>query len=870
VALAQRRALRHPPAVTAPAPPTEPFWSRDADAALAALASTRDGLSAAEAAARLARHGPNRIAAETATPLLRLFLRQVESPLVLILVFGAALSAVLAEWVDAAIILTVVAGGALAGFWQEARAARAVEALRRRLALRCRAPRDGAPAEIPAEALVPGDVLLLAAGNLVPADGLVLEARDFLVSEAALTGESLPVEKQPGVVPADAPPAARSNAVFAGSSVRSGTARVLVAATGEATAFGALAARLAETQPETDFARGVRGFGAMLLRVMVVMVLFVVAVNQALGRPLPDSVLFAVALAVGLSPELLPAVVSVTLSAGARALARRGVLVRRLPAIEDLGGMQVLCTDKTGTLTEGRVEVAAVLAPDGAASEEARRLAFLNAALETGIENPLDAALVAMGEAAGLSVEGVVKVDEIPYDFQRRRLTIVVEEASDPGVHRIIVKGAFAEVLEACGFVAADGGAEPLDEAWRAALAERFRRAGEEGFRVLALAERLVPGRPRYTPADEAGLTFAGFLLFRDPPKADAAAAIAALSSRGIAVKMVTGDNRHVAQHVARAVGLDARAMLTGAEIAAMRDEALWHAAPRTDLFVEIDPQQKQRIVIALQRAGLCVGFLGDGINDAPALHAADVGISVEGAVDVARQSADIVLLGPDLDVLREGVEEGRRTFANTLKYIRITVSANFGNMVSMAIAAPLLPFLPLLPKQILLNNFLSDLPMMSVAADRVDEEHGERPQRWDVAEVRRFMLVFGLLSSLFDLLAFGLLLFVISADERGFQTGWFLLSLWTEIAVVLVLRTARPAWRSRPATLLLTSSVAVAVAAVAIPYLGGLSALFGFVPLGPVEMLAILALVAAYVAANEAAKRWFWRRAAAARKPGR
>jgi len=838
-----------------------PFWSRPVEAALSALGAAAGGLSAAAAAERLARHGPNRIAAEDGPSLARLLLRQVESPLVLILVAGAVLSAVLAEWVDAAIILAVVAGSALAGFWQEARAARAVEALRQRLALRVRALRDGAPVEIPAEALVPGDVLLLAAGNLVPADGLVLEARDFLVSEAALTGESLPVEKQPGVVPADAPPAARSNAVFAGSSVRSGTARVLVVATGEATAFGALAARLAEAPPETDFARGVCGFGAMLLRVMVVMVLFVVAVNQALGRPLPDSVLFAVALAVGLSPELLPAVVSVTLSAGARALAGRGVLVRRLPAIEDLGGMQVLCTDKTGTLTEGRVEVAAVLAPDGAASEEARRLAFLNAALETGIENPLDAALVAMGEAAGLSAEGVRKVDEIPYDFQRRCLTIVVEEESDPGVHRLIVKGAFAEVLETCAFVAAGGGAEPLDAAWRGALAERFRAAGEEGFRVLALAERMVPARPRYAPADEAGLTFTGFLLFRDPPKRDAAAAIAALAARGITVKMVTGDNRHVAAHVARAVGLDARAMLTGAEIAEMRDEALWHAAPRTDLFVEIDPQQKQRIVLALQRAGLSVGYLGDGINDAPALHAADVGISVEGAVDVARQSADIVLLGPDLDVLRQGVEEGRRTFANTLKYIRITVSANFGNMVSMAVAAPLLPFLPLLPKQILLNNFLSELPMMAVAADAVDAEHGERPQRWDVAEVRRFMLVFGLLSSAFDLLAFALLLWVVAAGEQVFQTGWFLLSVWTEVAVVLVLRTARPAWRSRPARLLLASSVAAAAAAFALPHLGAGSALFGFVPLGPWETLAILALVAAYVAANEAAKRWFWRR---------
>jgi Mg2+-importing ATPase len=839
----------------------QPFWAQPADAVLASLGAGRDGLSSAEAALRLSRNGPNRVWGNGRETVARLLFRQVESPLVLILAFGALVSMVVGDWVDATLILVIVAGSALAGFLQEYRASGAVAALRRRLALRVRARRDGAEVTVGAETLVPGDIVLLSAGNLVPADGLVLEARDFLVSEAALTGESFPVEKQPGVVAAEAPAAARSNAVFMGSSVRSGTATVLVAATGARTAFGAIAARIGEAAEETEFARGVRAFGGMLLRVMVVMVLFVVAVNQALARPLPDGLMFAVALAVGLSPELLPAIVSITLSAGARALARHGVLVRRLEAIENFGSMDVLCTDKTGTVTEGRITLTDALDAAGAPSDAVRRLAFLNAALETGIENPLDAALVAMGEAAGLSSDGVRKIDEIPYDFQRRRLSIVIEEPDDPARHRMIVKGAFAEVLEACAAIATGDGDRPLTEADRAGLEALFRARGEAGYRVLAVAERVFDARPRYGREDECGLVFRGLLLFLDPPKEDAARSLGALAARGIAVKIITGDNRHVAAHVARAVGLDAKAMLTGAELDAMRDEALWHVAPRTDLFVEIDPQQKARIVRALQRAGHAVGFLGDGINDAPALHAADVGISVEGAVDVARESADIVLTGPDLDVLREGVEEGRRTFANTLKFIGITVASNFGNMVSMAIAAPLLPFLPLLPKQILLNNFMSDLPLMAVASDAVDPEHGERPQRWDVAEVRRFMLVFGLLSSVFDMVTFAVLLRLAGADERTFQTAWFVLSLLTEIAAILVLRTRRPVLASRPGRLLLAASLVVAALAPALPYLGRASAMFGFVPLAPVLMLVLLLIAWAYVVANEAAKRLFWRR---------
>ncbi len=790
-------------------------------------------------------------------------LRQFASPLVLVLVFGAVVSLALQSWVDAAIILAIILGSALLGFAQEYRASLAVAKLRRRLALKARALRDGASETLPASAIVPGDVVLLAAGNLVPADGVVLEAKDFLVAEASLTGESFPVEKQPGVLPPSTPLAGRSNCVFLGTSVQSGTASVLILRTGRDTAFGAVAERLRRQPQETDFARGIRQFGYLLVRVMIFTVLFVLATNQFLGRPVIESLLFAVALAVGLSPELLPAILRVTLSHGARAMARRGVIVRRPEAIENLGSMDILCTDKTGTLTEG------VLVLDGAvdaqATESTRvlQLAHLNAAFETGIDNPLDAAIVAAGKAQKLDTAGFAKIDEIPYDFLRKRLTIVVEETGAPG-HLIITKGAFSSVLDICSGMLVDGAEQPLDAAARLRLEAFYRAKGSEGFRVLALATRRVPAaRPHYGRADEAGMTFAGCLLFFDPPKPDAGKAIHHLARLGVSIKVISGDNRFVAMHVARAVGLDPKALLTGAEIAALRDEALWQRAGETDLFVEVDPQQKERIVRALQRSGHAVGYIGDGINDAPALHVADVGISVDQAVDVARESADIVLLRPSLDVLRGGVEEGRRTFANTMKYICITTSANFGNMMSMALMTPLLPFLPLAAKQILLNNFLSDLPSVAISTDNVDAAAIERVQRWDMREVRRFMIVFGLVSSVFDLLTFALLLEVFDAGEATFQTAWFAVSLLTELAVVLALRTRRPMFQSRASGLLLWTTLAVALLTLGIPYFSPLAEIFDFVPLPWHLFAAMLAVVAAYIAATEAAKAAFYRRQA-------
>ena len=638
--------------------------------------------------------------------------------------------------------------------------------------------------------------------------------------------------------------------------------RVLVVRTGRRTEFGAIAARLRARQPETDFARGVRQFGYLLIRVMVVIVLFVLTVNLALDRPVIESLLFAVALAVGLSPELLPAIISVTLSAGARAMSKRGVIVRRLDAIENLGSMNILCTDKTGTLTEGAIVLIEVLDAANRPSDEVRRLAYINAALETGIENPLDAAIVAAGAAAGLTTDGLTKIDEIPYDFVRRRLTIVVAEDATPRQHLIVTKGAFSNVLDSCTALDRDGAEVPLDDAARAELEAVFRAKGEQGFRVLALATRRVAAQPDYDREDERDMVFRGFLVFLDPPKPEARQTIDDLARLGIAIKVISGDNRHVTAHMAEAVGLDAKSMLTGEDLAGMKDEALWHLAPRTDLFVEIDPQQKERIVRALQRTGNSVGYLGDGINDAPALHAADVGISVAEAVDVARESADIILLSRDLDVLRQGVEDGRRTFANTLKYISITTSANFGNMISMALATPLLPFLPLAAKQILLNNFLSDLPVAGDLQRQGGSRAGFQPAALERA---RHPAVHDRLRS--DQLGLRpadlrrVLLYIFHAGQAVFQTSWFMISLLTELAVVLVLRTRKPAFRSRPSRLLLWSTLAVAAATFAIPFLGGLSALFGFVPLSAAELVAVVAIVCGYIVATEIAKAWFFRR---------
>ena len=836
------------------------YWAETPETLFQRFGSRPQGFSAAEAAAQLSRYGANSVGEDSRTSALRMLLRQFESPMVLVLIFGAVLSFGLQQWTDGSIILVIVVASALLGFSQEYKASTALLELKRRLALTARAMRGGVLVSLPADALVPGDIVQLAAGNLVPADGLILSATDFLVTEAALTGESMPVEKRAGLSPADAPVAQRRNCAFAGTSVRSGTATVLIAATGRATQLGDVARMIATAEPETEFERGVRQFGYLLIRVMIVMVLFVLVVSQIRHQPLIESLLFAVALAVGMTPELLPAIVTVTLSAGARAMAKEGVIVRRLEALENLGSMDILCTDKTGTLTEGTVTLSAATGLDGKENAGVRQLAYLNAAFETGIENPLDAAITEAGRIAGLTTQDYKKLDEIPYDFMRKRLTIVTAHGPAPSSNTIITKGSFSTVLAVCTLARTTTGTEPLTPARRQEFTAFLDRNGEEGFRVLAVATREAEPKADYDQGDEHDMVLEGFLLFADPPKAEAASAIADLSRLGIRLKIISGDNRQVAVHVAKSLGLSVATVLTGPEIAAMKDEALAVRADQANLFVEVDPQQKERIIRALQKRGHAVGYMGDGINDAPALHAADVGISVDQAVDVARQSADIVLLKRDLGVLRLGVESGRRTFANTMKYISITTSSNFGNMLSMAIATPFLPFLPLFAKQILLNNFLADVPSIAISSDNVDTSRIGSALRWNIKEIRQFMIVFGLVSSVFDLVTFALLLKVFATQEKEFQTAWFVVSLMTEVAVVFSLRTRAFAFHSRPGTPLLAAGVAIFGIAMLIPYIPPLQSMFGFVPLPASLMAGLIVIVVAYMLTTELTKRWFFR----------
>jgi Mg2+-importing ATPase len=836
------------------APPA--YWNVPADQLLAYLQTTADGLSTAEAQRRLKEIGPNVLKVGRRLTAFSLLLSQFKSPLVLILLFAVAVSAYAQEWVDAAVIFTIVVASALITFAQEYAATSAVEKLRARLTHNVTALRDGKPCPVPAESIVPGDVILLSAGNLIPADGVVLNEKDFFVNQAVLTGETFPAEKEAGVVAESASLTERTNCVFMGTPARSGTARVLITQTGAATAYGQIADRLSLRPPETEFERGIRHFGLMLSQIMVILILVVFAMNVVSLKPPIDSLLFAIALAVGISPELLPAIITINLSKGARDMAKQGVIVRRLNAIENFGSMDVLCTDKTGTLTQGVVSLDGALDANGQASQDVFRYAYVNAHFQTGLSNLLDEAVTSHHE---IDISHVNKLDEVPYDFIRKRLSIVVKDGEAAPL--LITKGALDNVLAACGSVQVDGKTILLDKVQSAEIQNRFTGWGDQGYRVLGVATRQVDPRPSYTRDDERDLTFAGFLLFFDPPKPDAGQAIAALEKLGVRLKVITGDNKRVAMHVAEAVGLPVEGVLSGSELQGLRDEALWHRVDHTDLFVDVDPNQKERIIRALQKMGHVVGYMGDGINDAPALHDADVGISVETAVDVAREASDFVLLEQGLDVLRRGIEEGRVTFANSMKYVFTTTSANFGNMFSMAGASLFLPFLPLLAKQILLNNFLSDFPAIAIAGDNVDREYVETPHRWDVKFIRNFMIVFGLVSSVFDFLTFGLLLWVLHSSPEQFRTGWFIESLLTELFVALVVRTRRPFYKSRPGHWLWISTLIVTLITLAIPYLPS-DLLLGFVPLPPGVMALLLLIALLYVLATEIAKQVFYKRA--------
>ena len=831
-----------------------PWWRQPHAALLSALHSTPQGLTQRQAAARLRRQGLNRLHPPASASIARRFAARLLDPLILVLITASLISALTGDAVSFGFVAVIVVFSIALDLLQEHRAGRAVEALQHTVALRVQAWRDGACIELPAERLVPGDCVELSAGKLVPADGRVLAATDLFVNQAALTGEAYPVEKHALDVPGDVPELlAATHAVFMGSTVVSGSARVLVCATGGDTELGQLADTLAQDPPPTAFERGTRRFGLLLTRATMALVLFVLLINTLHQRPLLESFLFAVALAVGLTPELLPMIVSVTLARGAVRMAKRQVIVKRLSAVQDLGAMDVLCTDKTGTLTEARLSVERVLDEQGVPSRHVFELAWLNSHFETGLKAALDDAILAHGQ---VDASAWRKLDEVPFDFERRRVSVLLERS---GTRLLIVKGAPEEILRLSVEVEVASGTRPLDAAGRERITRVFDECSAQGLRLLAVASRRIgDGTIDVSAADEHDFVFAGFVAFADPPRASAAEALRSLQAHGVALKIITGDNDAVTRHLCGVLGLAVVGVLTGAQIAAMDDPALCAAVARANLFCRVTPEQKNRIVRALQALGHVVGYLGDGINDAPPLHSADVGISVDAAVDVAKQAADLVLLQHELGVLVDGVREGRRTLLNVNKYILMATSSNFGNMTSMAAASLFLPFLPMRPVQILLNNFLYDVSELAIPTDRVDDADLQVPQHWDIDFIRNFMLCFGPLSSVFDLLAFAVLYAVMHTPAAVFQTAWFVESMATQVFVIFVIRSRRASWRDRPSNWLAIGSLAIVGVAVALPFTAWGRA-FGFVALPAQVLELVLALTLAYLAAAEVMKLFFY-----------
>jgi len=835
--------------------PQPVFWSIPAAELLQQLQTTSEGLTNDEARQRFIRYGANLLKPKRRSNTLTLLLSQFKSPIILILIFASGLSFFLHDPVDAGIILTIVLVSGLLGFWQERGAANAIEKLLSIVQIKAEVLRDGAMREIPVEEIVSGDIVILNAGDVIPGDCMIIESKDLFVDEAALTGETYPEDKMPGILPEETTLAQRTNTLFMGTHVVSGSAKALVVHTGKGTEFGKVSERLALRPSETEFERGVRRFGYFLMEVTLLLVIIIFAVNVYLARPVLDSFLFSLALAVGLTPQLLPAIISVNLAHGAKSLALKKVIVKRLASIENFGSMNVLCSDKTGTLTEGVVHLKSALDVDGNESEKVLLFAYLNSFYEKGFTNPIDEAICSYRK---FDLSDYQKLDEEPYDFVRKRLSILVSKGN---AHLMITKGALQNVLAVCSAAENSTGAIVDIEGVREEIQNRFEELSSQGLRTIGIAYRDIGSALQITKDHEADMTFLGFLVLFDPVKPGIVETITELRSLGISLKVITGDNRLVAAHLSQQVGLSNTRILTGPDLRHMSDEALLKQVNEADVFAEVEPNQKERIIIALKKAKNVVGYMGDGINDASALHAADVGISVDSAVDVAKDAADIVLLEKNLAVLVQGVREGRTTFANTLKYVFMATSANFGNMFSMAGASLFLPFLPLLPKQILLTNLLTDFPEMTIATDNVDKELVEKPRRWNISFIRNFMMTFGLLSSVFDYLTFGVLFFILHASPEEFRAGWFLESVISASLVVLVVRTRMPFFKSVPGKKLLTATLLVISVTLVLPFISVGRKLFGFTAL-PISFLVLMGvIVALYIISAELVKKVFYKK---------
>ncbi|HEX3228873.1 MAG TPA: magnesium-translocating P-type ATPase [Pyrinomonadaceae bacterium] len=824
-------------------------------------------LTSVEARNRLAQFGPNEPAAPRRTATVFQIVLLFANPLAIILLAASAIAAALGETINASIIVLMVLLSVALNFIQTFRSQRAVDRIRKEVAPTATVLRDGNWVEIPRREVVPGDVIRLAAGDLVPADANLVQARDLHVQQAALTGESLPVEKSAVDSESAERPEGDGHRVFLGTSIVSGTGTAIVTATGKNTTFGDIATRLAAKPPETEFERGTRQFGLLIMKTTILLVLFVLLMSVVLHRNFMESLLFAVALAVGLTPEFLPMITTVTLGRGAVHMARKKVIVKHLEAMQNFGSIDVLCSDKTGTLTSGEMALDQHVDPFGNPSERVFVLAYLNSLHETGVSNPLDEAIKEQHQSNPLDtavlrhdrpdIHEYRKIDEIPFDFERRRVSIVVEHS---GEMLLITKGAPESVLPACSAYELNGQPIPLDDDTRARSEVTYRAYCAQGLRMLAVAYSTVPPKDVYRADDEKNLVLAGYLTFSDPPLKSARFALDALRRDGIEVKILTGDNELVTEHICSEVGLDIGHIILGDELERMTDPALAHVVEQTSVFARVSPAQKNRIILALKNRSHVVGYLGDGINDAPSLHAADVGISVSTAVDVAKDAADFILLERSLNVLHEGIIEGRKSFGNVMKYLLMGTSSNFGNMFSMAAAATFLPFLPMLPTQILLNNFLYDLAQVTIPTDKVDETFIHKPQRWNVKMIRDFMICIGPLSSIYDFLTFFALLRIFHASEQFFHSGWFVESLATQTLVIFVIRTARNPLRSRPSLALTLTTVCVVLFGTVLPYTS-LGALIGFTPIPVGFLLFIAVATGTYLVLVEIVKRRLMRR---------
>lgn len=830
------------------------FWSFSPQQAAETIQTDpKFGLSQQEAAKRLKHYGYNTLKVKKHKSVILLFLQQFNNPLIYILLFCAILSLILYDKTDAIIILMIILASAFLSFYQEKSALQAMEKLLKIVQIKSKVLRNQEKKEVPIDQIVPGDLIELSAGDIIPGDCYLLESKNLFVDEATLTGETFSAEKTPGQLQADIPIAKRSNSLFMGTHVVSGSAKALVMQTGIRTEFGKISQKLVQQAPETEFERGIREFGYLLLKVTSVLLIVIFAFNIYLQRSLMESLLFSLALAVGLTPQLLPAIISINLSKGAKRMAKNKVIVKRLSSIEDFGSMNILCCDKTGTLTIGNIKLDHAFDTNCNQSDKVAFYGLLNAKFQTGYSNPIDKAIL---EADKIDIGSWSKLDEIPYSFETKLLSILLKNGSDSIT---ITKGAFQQILKICSKAEDSDGREVDITALSKDLQNKYEEYSNQGFRIIGLAYRKDKGKNSLKEEDIQQMTFLGFLMFSDTPKKKIAENIEGLKKLGIDLKIITGDNKLMAAHLASILRLSKESILTGEEMQRMNSRALVHQVKQKSIFAEIEPNQKEQIILALKKAGHVVGFLGDGINDVTALHAADVGISVDTGADVTKEVADIVLLEKDLSVLQEGVKSGRITFANTLKYIFMATSANFGNMFSMAGASLFLSFLPLLPKQILLTNLMEDFPEITIATDHVDEERVEKPLKWDISFIRKFMIVFGLISSIFDYATFGMLIWL-NASVEEFRTGWFLESVVSAAFIVLIIRTFRPFYKSRPSKSLLIAVLSIIAITFILPFTP-LAPFLGFTVL-PINLyFFVFVVIIFYMILVELAKRYFLKR---------